>query len=373
MEATTAHSETLRALAPADHEALAGLARATFPFTQVRFVVPSEAGGVVATVEGRLVAASLLRIVRCPGGRRIGFIAWLMTDPAHRGRGLALRLIEASGALLRARGCDVVAADVEGYNTGSANLFHRAGYRRLTLWQQARLWGPVDAVWMWLRTGFAIDPGFFLWVAGAGTSPPRPWRARLVVLLSNTLLALLAWSLGGGLLLAGEAAWPSASTAAAFLLAVGSLLAAREAAMRAVARRHGTPLEFRAWPGGWALSLLIAAGFGRTFPLPGNLYPPGDGWHTRDHRTVLGQGAVVAALLLAGLVVLGSVVRGATEVAFLAQVAQALLFVGKPLLVFDTLLAVAPFEGFNARHLKAYDRRAWWLLSLLAIVLFAWA
>lgn len=46
--------------------------------------------------------------------------------------------------------------------------------------------------------------------------------------------------------------------------------------------------------------------------------------------------------------------------------------VGKPLLIFDTLVAIAPFEGFNSRHLRDGNRLAWLGLSALAIVVFVW-
>lgn len=373
MSDTVSHTEEVRDLRQEDHKDIADLADISFPFSQSRFVVPRKAGGKVATVNGKLAAASLLRIIRMPSGRKIGFIAWLMTHPDFRGRGLAMKLVEASTSHLREHECHAVVTDVEGYNTGSANIFYGAGYRRVSVWQQFHRWNPLDSLWLWIRSGFAIDPGHFLWVAGAATQKACSWRGRLSALLFNALLALFALSLGGGVFLSGEPSVPSAFPAAAFFIGIISLLAAREVGMRVVACFYKQPLEYRAWAGGWGMSLLIAIGFGRTFPLPGNLYPPGDGWSARHFKVVLGQGAIVSAFLVACLIILGSLVKDATGNEFLAKIAFSLVFVGKPMLLFDTLITVAPFEGFNGRHLRDYNRFLWCILSVHAVVLFLWA
>ncbi len=121
------------------------------------------------------------------------------------------------------------------------------------------------------------------------------------------------------------------------------------------------------------MSLLIALGFGATLPLPGNLYPPGDGWRARDYQKVFGHGAILSAITLAGLILLGAWAKEGLADQFLVQITWTWLFVGKPLLLFDTLVALAPFEGFNSRHLRDFHRPAWILLSAVAIALFIWA
>ncbi len=266
-------AEEVRDLREADHIDIAALAEISFPFTQSRFVVPGKIGGKVATVDGKLAAASLLRIIRLPSGRTIGFIVWLMTHPDYRGRGLAIKLVEASTAHLRDCQCDAVVTDVEGYNTGSANVFYRSGYRRLSLLQQFSRWNPLDSVWLWIRTGLALDPGHFLWVADAVAKNTCPWRERFCAVLLNTLLAVLAFSLGGGIFLSGSPSVPSVDTVVTFFIGVSGLLAAREIGTRVVAWFYKEPLEYRSWSGGLGVSLLVAIGFGRTFPLPGNRFP----------------------------------------------------------------------------------------------------
>ena len=367
-------AQEVREVKKSDHEALVALARVSFPVTQSRFVVADEASGKVVTINGKLVAASLLRVIYLPSGRKVGFVAWLMTHPEYRGRGLAPKLVKASTALLQAQQCDDIVTDVEGYNTGSANVFHRSGYQRISVWQQLSRWNPIDSIWLWIRTGFASDPGHFLWVANAATKEGSSWRGRFYAVVFNTLLAVLALSLGGGIFLSDSSSVVSVHTIVAFFIGVSSLLAAREMGTRLVSWFHKQPLEYRAWlDGGWGLSLLIAIGFGKVLPLPGNLYPPGDGWSTRNFQTLLGKGAIISTLFVACLIILGSLIREAGSNEFLVEIAFALLFVGKPLLVFDTLVAVAPFEGFNGRHLRDYNHPIWLMLSATAVIIFIWA
>ena len=363
---------SIREFTPDDHARAKIIAKRAFPPTQARFVIPGKAGGMVATINDEVAAMSLVRVFRLPSGERVGMIAWLMTDPDYRGKGLASRLVRASTEFLRGQGCSAVVTDIEGYNTSSANVFHAEGYRRIDCWQQKQRWNPLDLIWLWLRTGLAVDPGHFLWADGVDSPRAKPWYGHLGVILLNSFLALLALSLGGGLFLAGSAGMPGGLQIIATVIGVVVLLASREFTMRLTALINRQPLAFRAWEGGWGISLIIALCFGRTMPLPGNLYPKGDGWRTRDYTKTLGQAAVANALVLVCIVLVASLVRERMTGEFLKQAMMILIFVGKPLLLFDTLVAIAPFEGFNARHLRDYSRPAWLALAALAVVVFVW-
>lgn len=378
-EETPEREIVLRPMRPDDRAAIAALAARAFPPTQAPFVASGEAGGVVALVDGAVAAASLHRVFRLPSGARVGMVAWLMTDPDTRGLGLASRLVARSVERLREDGCAWIVTDVEGYNTASANIFHGVGFRRLGLGEQSRLWGPVGLAWVWLRARLVLDPGHFLWVAG-GVRPSSALDpsasevgcsaaigSRLGAILSNAVVAILSVAVGGGLFLSAQAGIPDAAKALAILAGVAILLLVREAAMRVGAGR-GPRLVFRAWQGGWGIALGIVAGFGSVLPLPGNLYPAGDGWRMRDHVPRLGRAAVASALAIAALVLAASFLRGLDAPRFLHDAALAIVFVGKPLLVFDTVIAVAPFDGFNARRLRDRHRPTWLALASLAVL-----
>lgn len=132
---TQAHI-VIRGLKPKDYEAISALAKLSFPATQSQFVTPGKDGGIVIEMNENVVAASLLRIIFLPSGRKAGFVAWLMTHPEYRGRGLAGKLVEASTEHLTSMQCEDIVTDIEGYNSGSANAFYRAGFRRISMGKQ---------------------------------------------------------------------------------------------------------------------------------------------------------------------------------------------------------------------------------------------
>jgi len=187
MTAAPTQSECIRDLTAEDNRAVAKLARHAFPATQSSFVYPGKTG-TVATVNGTLVAACLVRVLRLPGGGRVGFVAWLMTHPDFRGRGLARKVVDAATRDLKADGCETLVTDIEGYNTASSNTFLRSGYGRVSFGQQLRRWNAVDLLWVWIRTGLVLDPGHFLWVTEPEAAKPHPVCGWLFSVGLNTLL-----------------------------------------------------------------------------------------------------------------------------------------------------------------------------------------
>jgi len=167
----------IRAVTAADGAPISALARTALPPTQSCFVRPGADGGLVARVYGKVAAAALVRVIGLPGGARVGVIAWLLTSPDYRGLALASRLVRAGVDDLYALGCECVVTDVEGHNTGSANVFHGNGFERLSPGAQLQRFGLLATLWLWLRTGLAVDPGHFLWVRDAVSGSPACTRA----------------------------------------------------------------------------------------------------------------------------------------------------------------------------------------------------
>lgn len=362
-----------RDLKPDDHNQVKLLAKKAFPSTQAPFVVPGEAGGLLAEVNGSVAAVSLLRVISLSGGRKAGFIAWLMTDPDYRGMGLASLLVKEHVEMLKSQGFDYIFTDVEGYNTGSANIFHSQGFERLSTISQLKKWSFLDLSRIWIRTGLIVDPGHFLWVFNEKARSISQNNQRLLAVMLNWMIAILAISLGGGLFLSGAPKFPAIEELVATVAGIALLFGIREGVMRLTLIKDIRSFEFRSWEGGLGISLIIAVLFGSLFPLPGNLYPKGDGWKIRNYRKVLGRAAVANTLTLSCIVLAASWTGLKTEIAFLQTLSFTLLFVGKPLLLFDTVVAIAPFDGFNATRLKEYNLAVWLLLTLLATGLFLFA
>ena len=77
----------------------------------------------VGESDGRLVG-----VVLGTHDHRKGWINHLAVHPDYKRRGIALQLISACEAALRAEGIEIVSALVEEGNTPSMRTFHRSGY-----------------------------------------------------------------------------------------------------------------------------------------------------------------------------------------------------------------------------------------------------
>ena len=355
-----------RPLRPEDERALARLAARAFPQPQASFVRPGREVFVVEA-DGGLAAAVILRVIAIPGGTRIGYVAWAMTDPDHQGRGLASALVARGIDRLHELGCTRIVTEIEGHNTASEAVFRRLGFRRLAFSDQLAAFGLLGAGWLRLRTGYTGDPGHFLWMQGAEPAPPDETLHRVGAWGLNWAFALLALAVGGGLVLGGTSRLPTAADAGLMLAAVALLLGAREAAMRATARAHGLPVAFRAWDSGLGITAGIALLFGSLFPAPGGVYPREREPHALD---ALGAAALAGTLAVAALVAASLWVEAAFAGSRAGTAAAMLLFVGKPLVLFDAVMAFPPFQAFNARRIYALNRGLWAGVAALGLALF---
>ena len=363
---------TIRQYSADDWPALQAMARRSFPAPQHRFISPTEEG-LVAVVDDSPAAAVFLRTFTLRDGRRVGNIAWLFTDPAFQGRGLAKGLVAASVARLEELGSQHILTDIEGHNTASAHSFAGNGFRRLGFADQWRIFGPSSLPGLWIKTRFAFDPGHFIWIRDADPAPSRPGLQHLAAWGLNCLFVLIAVLFGAGLLSFNMTLnRPSGTEALALLLGVILVFGVREATMRVTAKAKGWPLEYRMWDSAFLFALPVAMLFGKLFPVPGGLYPRQDRWRYPDALPALGLAAAAGTASVMGLVAVALVVSGMQAGGFMQALASALLFIGKPLLLFDSILAFPPFSCFNARRIFDLHRGLWAGFAVLGAVLFLW-
>ncbi len=361
----------LRPVRPGDAPAIARLARRAFGPTEAVFVRSRGEGFVVEAPDG-LAAAVLLRVIPLSRGRKAGFVSWVMTDPDHRGRGLASALTARGVARLDEMGCERILTEIEGHNTGSQGVFRGLGFHPVGLRTQIAAFGLAGTVSVHLRTNVIFDPGHDLWLLDAAPEPAAEGPQRLACWGLNAAFALMALGLGGGLLLSGAPSWPSVMQAAFMILAVAVTLGLREAVMRGVARAHGMPVRFRGWVGGWGITAAIALLFGSLFPLPGSVYPAAPDWRYRAALPVLGRAALAGTAAVAALVALALWTVAALPDTLAGAFAASLLVIGTPLLVFDAVMAFPPFHAFNARRIHDLHRGLWAGMAALALLLVLW-
>lgn len=107
----------------------------TFTEEQIAFLVTDRnCVCLVSKVEGEIVGFIIARIN--PGKKPTeGHILTLDVSPAHRRKGLAVKLLERIEELLQNRGVEVCRLEVREDNTAALNLYRKVGYRKVTALQ----------------------------------------------------------------------------------------------------------------------------------------------------------------------------------------------------------------------------------------------
>lgn len=302
---------------------------------------------IVVTYRGAVVAGLNLDIYRVNTRVTMGYLGWLYTDEAHRGKGLAGLLLCHALSFLAERGCTDVAGCVEGDNPASFKQLERAGFAPLSLGEQAKRFG-LGIFTVWKRASRFFDMGYFLWHVRLDGQASKPYpegtgalgrtalaniALMLPIVLGWNLPALLGmWSIGGR--------W-------SLLFAVLATLLVRDGAMCFVARGWRVTTRYTGWDTAYTLGIGAALFLGLPFPVPGNRYVTASKWSLSEHTVLLASMASASNLALTLLFVL-----------FPNPYTLATLAV-------DSIPFFYPFCGFNASRL----RRAGWRVWLLNLVL----
>ena len=368
---TQASNITIRPMRADEKKTVHGIMRQSFPLIQQWFFswTPNV---LVAERDRQLLGATVLKLFPLPGNRKGGLVYWVFTAPEARGLGMGQRLIEAALQFFEEQGCDEIMACVEGFNTSSNKLFATRGFSILSPGQQLRRYGS-GVFSVWARIFHFIDIGHFVWARPAAERPDSPTVQRCPELVegwwgsvvANVLIALLALWRGSGF----RGFDPYAFLALPLMVIL--FFGLRDLAMRFTARRYGLAVRYRAWESGFPLSLAIALGLGRLFPMPGAVYPTSDRWRYRDLLPRLGcialAGALPALALTWGAWALsrfGALPPGVETWLGYAG------FIGKPLALFDVALPFFPFASFNGRRIWDWNRVAWGILAVAAVAVF---
>ncbi|WP_299492316.1 GNAT family N-acetyltransferase [Acaryochloris sp. IP29b_bin.137] len=340
------------------------LMRRAFPlldqwaFSWTPYVLVAEQGG-------QLQGAIVLKLFTLPRNRQAGSIAWVFTAPEVRGQGFGQRLIEAGINFFEQQGCDQILTTVEGFNTSSSKLFATRGFKILPPEDQFRRYGLATLV-VWAKLSHYFDLGHFLWarpVAPAVDSPSLQWWSTIT---ANSLIGLLMLWRASGFRAFHPEMW--LVLPGIFLVLFGL----RHLGMWLTAHRQGLTVRFRTWESGFLLSIAITLLFpGAIFPIPGSLYPITHQWRYRDLLPQLGWMAVAGTLpvliLVWGVWVLGELNE---PLPYVRAWLEAVLLVGKPLVLFDIAMPFFPFVSFNGRRLWDWNKTVWGILAMATITIF---
>jgi hypothetical protein len=312
-----------------------------------------------------VVGVVVLRTFWLPGGRKCGVMFWLMTDPATRGLGVGRRLVGDAVRYFEDQGCKEVFGGVEGYNTGSANIFAAHGFAIQSFGGQLRCYGLLGIFLLSLMTSHFGDIGHFLWARPGTVRSDKAALQWWVGALVSTLIFLLAGWRGGWL----ERFDPA--TVLGAVVIVVALYGLRGGAMRLAAHLQGLPVRYRAWESAFPLSLGTALALGIFLPVPGSVYPRQRAWR---YRTLLPKLGPVAFAGASAVVIFAWVAWGLGRFSGLPPEVVAWLraahMTGLIVATVDVLLAFFPFASFNGRRIWDWKRAAWGVLAVAVVGLF---
>lgn len=369
---------TVREMHPDEKPLVSRLMRRSFNwFTWLFFDFGTQA--YVYERDGEIVAGITLKTFRIGHDRRGGIVKWLFTAPDARGTGAAGRLVDAALEWLDARNCSDVFACVEGYNTGSSNVFARRGFALMPFRRQL-LYYRFTLPRVWFGTFHLFDVGHFLWVRSLGGrsganedahevrkvdethDPAAALVATILVQACALFLAAIRWNAEGD----------AVSTAWQALVVVVTVLGVRLAVMAMTARAVGLPVRYRPWETGLLLSLALGlVGWG-PFPVPGSWYPRRATWSAREELPRLGPIAYLGAL---GVLITGWLLhvvvyaRASTMTPLVAGAVTMGLGYTRILLLFEVLVPVFPFTCYNGRRVLDWRRSSWAVLALGTVLL----
>ena len=336
----------------------------SFPLVQ-RWFFSFTPHVLVAEQNGQLLGAVVLKLLPLSKDHKDGLIYWVFTAPEARGMQIGQRLIEAGIAFLEKQGCERILADVEGYNTSSSKLFSTRGFSILSPGEQFHRYGIWGTLALWVKIFHYIDIGHFVWsrpAAKSADSPALQWWGTIFATILIFWLAIWRENAFGEVTLM---ALPATLTAVIVFFGM------RYLAMRLIARRYKLSVRYRAWESGFPLSLLLALAAGWLAPMPGTIYPTSNNWRYRDLVPKLGPIALVGTLpalaLTYGLWALSHFTVLSLDVKTWVDTC---LLIGRPLVLFDTVMIFFPFVSFNGRRIWDWNRVVWGVLAAAAVVVF---
>jgi GNAT superfamily N-acetyltransferase len=229
------------------------------------FFSPRPKGAIVAVIDEKIVGGLFYK-TKMVGKKKLGYIDFLFTDPAHQGKGIGNRLCVEGFKILWEQGCDALLTFVQDDNVASWRQFLKHGFVRTSWPKMVKLLGLPGAIQAKLvSTTFGLAPAYDFYVAlpdAEQTSlyEKKTCTARQIAafMLANMIFVSLA-VLRAGDILAGLIAFVTLFFGSICAGYIGTLFSGRK-------------WHFRLTPGGPLISIVTAiAGF--FWPANGGWYP----------------------------------------------------------------------------------------------------
>jgi len=216
----------------------------------------------VAEYDGKIVGAVSMRIQNLKG-KQTGYIDALVTDKELRGRGIGKSLVDEAISWLEDRGCEIIYATANRYNSPSWNTFIHRRFYLYEIPQQLKDYG-FGFLRLWLGEFYFI--GFGTFFLRRDKEQKRPHETGEVWHLLAALIGVsIVWWIQ---ILRNQG--PLTLVPILFAVVATSLFS-HELSQKAIANKLGLETTFKAWGSGILFSWLLAL-IGGFFPAYGSTY-----------------------------------------------------------------------------------------------------
>lgn len=330
-------------------------------FNEAQKSARGQGGGtLVAEYDGEIVGAVSVRM-QILKGKRIGYIDALVADKEFRGRGVGKSLVDGAILWLEERGCEVIYATADRYNSPSWNTFIHRDFHLYEVPQQIRDYG-LSFLRLWLAEFYFIGFGTFFLRRGKDQRKPREigeaWHFLAALLGVSTVWWIQILRGQGPLMLIPEL----------FAVVAVSILA-HELPQKFMARRFGLKTIFKAWGSGIFLSWLLAP-LGIFFPAYGSTYVKQIDWRynpKKDKTGVIFAMGPISSLALGftlwiiRLLTASSLLAESAKIGYITSLSIALL----------NLIPTQAAGGFvwDGKKIFRWNRKVWVMLVIASIAL----
>ena len=316
-------------------------------------------GTLIAEYDGKIVGAVSVRI-QLIKGTRTGYIDMLVADRELRGRAIGKSLVEEAISWLEGRGCEVIYATADRYNSPSWNTFVHRGFHLYEVPQQLKDHG-LNFLRLWLMEFHFLGFGTFFLRRDNKPSKPHEtsgaWH-----LLAAVLGVSLAWWIQ--LLRRGG---PLSLVPALFVVVAISLMA-HELSQKLVAHWFGLETTFKAWGSGlligWPLALV-----GGFFPAYGSTYVKQLDWWYDPKKDKMGAMFAIGPLVSLGLAFAFWSLRNLTTNDLLMTAG-----VGYTINVLIVIFNLFPIQAagglvWDGRKILTWNKTVWAVLATMTLAL----
>lgn len=317
----------------------------------------------LALSNGEIVGSVSLRIV-VYSEKRIGLIDAIVTDKNLRGRGIGKSLLDEALSWFEKKGCEIIYATADRYNSPSWNMFVHKGFSPQEIREQLRDLG-LNFIRLWFTEFYIIGGGtFFLKKTSEKerqTEAGEGWHFLIAWLGFAFISWMMAFRHG-----------PSFYTPLALSVA-GLSLVTHELAHKLVANHLGLKTTFKAWDSGIIFGSFLAAILGALYPAYGSTYIKQVDWRYDPKQREIGliyAAGPIASFVLAALF-WASLPYFSNEL--LVMIGK-MGYVTNYVLVLFNLIPIQAAGGFawDGRKIYTWNKIVWTLLVIaLALLILA--